>query len=214
MCKYLGKVVKTILSLGIVLIGHEVLIRKRKRIQTKALARREAQQQLSEFLTIAGHELKTPLTSIKGNIQLMGRRLQIGADRDRDSQDELLGRLAEVQELLGRADQQITRLTRLVNILLENARISNNMIELFLETCELDGLLHEVLENRLPFPSTRPIYLDHPREKAVLVLADMNRVKQVIMHYLSNAHKFSPPDQPIEVHLCEQEHNAYVSVKD
>src|SRR6266567_6393356 len=142
MCKFLGKVAKTTLQLTIVLIGHQMLIRKRKRVQTKARARYEAQQQLSEFLTIAGHEMKTPLTSIKGNIQLMGRRIKNSADRARISQNELLSMLTEVQELLGHADQQITRLTRLVNALLDNARISNNMIELFLEECELSGLLH------------------------------------------------------------------------
>ena len=192
-----------------------MLIWKRKRVQTKALlARREAQQQLSEFLTIAGHEMKTPLTSIKGNIQLMGRRIKNSADRARISQNELLSMLTEVQELLGHADQQITRLTRLVNALQENARISNNMIELFLEECELSGLLHEVLENRPSFPSTRTICLDYSEETSILVLADISRVKQVVMHYLSNAHKFSPLDQPIEVLLREQEQNAYVSVKD
>jgi len=214
MCKFLGKVAKTTLQLTIVLIGHQMLIRKRKRVQTKARARYEAQQQLSEFLTIAGHEMKTPLTSIKGNIQLMGRRIKNSADRARISQNELLSMLTEVQELLGHADQQITRLTRLVNALLDNARISNNMIELFLEECELSGLLHEVLENRQPFPSTRTIHLDYSEEKAVLILADISRVKQVITHYLSNAHKFSPSGQPIEVLLCEQEQSAYVSVKD
>src|SRR5690348_10556580 len=44
--------------------------------QTQVLAQREAQQRMEEFLSIAGHELKTPLTSIKGNIQLVQRRIK------------------------------------------------------------------------------------------------------------------------------------------
>jgi signal transduction histidine kinase len=183
-------------------------------VQARASASYKAQQQMIEFLSIASHEFKTPLTSIKGNIQLIGRRLRNNVEIRSLSRQELLNRLAEAQELLEHTDQQLTRLTRFINILLESTRISNNTIDLFLEQCELNQVLDEVLQNRKQLSTTRTIRVEHPDNKALPILADISRVKQVIMHYLSNAHKFSPIDQPIDVLLREQEEYAYVSVKD
>jgi signal transduction histidine kinase len=154
------------------------------------------------------------LTSIKGNIQLIGWKLKNSADRGSMSRHELLSKLTEAQELLEHTDQQIARLTRLINILLESTRISNNTMDLFLEQCELNRLIDEVLQRRNQFSATHTIHFERPGEKVVPILADISRIKQVITHYLSNAHKFSPLDQPIDVLLCEREQYAYVSVKD
>ncbi len=83
-----------------------------------------------------------------------------------------------------------------------------------MELCELDQLIKEVVSERQNIPTARTILLDLPEGKPVLVLADTKRIKQVIMHYLSNAHKFSPADKPIEVRLREQGNMAHVSVCD
>ncbi len=196
------------------LIKRIIFVQKQKRVQARAYASYKAQQQMIEFLSIASHEFKTPLTSIKGNIQLIGRRLRNNVEIRNLSRQELLNRLAEAQELLEHTDQQLTRLTRFINILLESTRINNNTIDLFLEQCELNQVLDEILQNRKQLSTTRTIRVEHPDNKALPILADISRIKQVITHYLSNAHKFSPIDQPIDVLLREQEEYAYVSVKD
>src|SRR6266496_1919883 len=115
------------------LISREVLRYKQAEARTKDLARREAQRRMNEFVSIASHELKTPLTSIKGNIQLMGRRLKTSIDPNIAQSDETRQFLVEARALLERTDQQISRLTHLVNGLLETSRINANTMELFFE---------------------------------------------------------------------------------
>jgi signal transduction histidine kinase len=198
----------------IALLRRIILAQKQRRVRARMIASYKAQQQMNEFLSIASHEFKTPLTSIKGNIQLVGRRLRNNVEMLSLPRQELLNRLAEAQELLEHTDQQLTRLTRFINILLESTKISNNSIDLFLEQCELNQLLDEVVQNRKQLSTARTIRVERPGNKEIPILADISRIKQVITHYLSNAHKFSPVDQPIDVLLREQEEYAYVSVKD
>jgi signal transduction histidine kinase len=194
------------------LIGREVFKYKRAQARTKKLARQEAQRRMNEFVSIASHELKTPLTSIKGNIQLMGRRLKSNADEIHSVETQQL--LAEARELLERTDQQVGRLTHLVNSLLETSRINANTMDLLFEACDLNGLLHEVVQDPRNVPAKRTIQMAIPEEKHIIVMADVGRIKQVIIHYLSNAHKYSTIKHPIRVHLREEGSTAYVSVSD
>lgn len=184
------------------------------RRQTQALAQREAQQRMEEFLSIAGHELKTPLTSIKGNIQLVQRRIKSSTNQKSVPQDEVAHTLAEIRSLLEHTDEQIARLSRLVNSFLESSRTQTPPLDLFVELCELDQLIRETVNEQQHIPATRQIRLDVPEGKTVLVLVDTKRIKQVITHYLSNAHKFSPLESSIEVQLREQGEMAHVSVHD
>lgn len=215
--KMIKKMVSFFLKIAILLVGRELLRRKRMEAQVRHLARQEAQSRMNEFLSIASHDLKTPLTSIKGNIQLMTRRLRynigLGATGSVQS-EELVQTLVEARDLLERTDSQLTRLTRIVNTLLESARSTACMVDLLLEVGELDEVLRETIQERKHIPEARTIHLSVPEGKSVLVLADMSRIKQVIVHYLSNAHKYSPLEQPIEVRLQENGRTASVFVRD
>ncbi|HZO74707.1 MAG TPA: HAMP domain-containing sensor histidine kinase [Ktedonobacteraceae bacterium] len=190
------------------------IVRKYPKKHTQALAQREAQQRMEEFLSIAGHELKTPLTSIKGNIQLVQRRIKSGTNQNSLPQDEAEHTLAEIKSLLEHTDEQIARLSRLVNSFLESSRNHTPPSDLLVELCELDQLIREVVNERQGIPTARKILVDVPEGKTLLVLADTKRIQQVITHYLSNAHKFSPLDKPIEVYLREQRNMAHVTVRD
>jgi signal transduction histidine kinase len=203
-----------IIKLILVLVGRQILIRKRTEARTKFLARREAQSRMDEFISVAGHELKTPLTSIKGNIQLMRRRLKSSIEGV-DVQPGTTARLLiEVRELLERTDRQITQLTRQINSLLESSRIYGNTMDLLFELCELNRIIQEVVQEKPCLPSARSVHVTVPDEKTVLVMADASRIKQVIIHYLSNAHKYSTLDRPIDVRLSEEGSMAFVSVRD
>lgn len=212
--RILKKILITIIKLLLLLISHEALERKHTEERAKALAGHEAQRRMNEFLSIASHELKTPLTSIKGNIQLMVRRLKSNSSAEPSQPDEVRVLLTEARELLERTDQQITRLTRLVNGLLESARINGNTMDLLFELCELNTLIRETAQDRRHIPATRSIQLDLPGDGAVLVMADANRIKEVVTHYLSNAHKFSHRDSSIEIQLREEGKMARVQVRD
>src|SRR5450631_3132386 len=154
---WMCKMIKKIIAL---LIGREVLKYKRAQAQTRKLARQEAQRRMNEFVSIASHELKTPLTSIKGNIQLMGRRLKSSANEIHSVETQQL--LMEARELLERTDQQVGRLTHLVNSLLETSRINANTMDLLFEVCDLNGLLHEVMKDPRHVSEKRTIQVTIP----------------------------------------------------
>lgn len=217
MLKMIKKMFSFSLKVAIFFVGKELLRKKRMEARVRQLARQEAQARMNEFLSIASHDLKTPLTSIKGNIQLMVRRLRynIGLSSMENVQSaELVQTLVEARELLERTDSQLTRLTRIVNTLLESARSTASTMDLLLEVGELDTAIREVIQERRHIPEKRSIHLYAPEDKTVLVLADMSRIKQVIVHYLSNAHKYSHLEHPIEVRLQENGRTASVFVRD
>ena len=99
-------------------------------------------------------------------------------------------------------------------MLLVTSRISANTMELLFEICELDRLLHEVVEDARYVPEARQVHIRVPENKNVVVMADPSRIKQVIIHYLSNAHKYSVIEHPIKVHLREEGQVAHISVSD
>ncbi len=213
----------TLVKVALLVILRDILARKQAEVRTQELAKREAQQRMNEFLSIASHELKTPLTSIKGNIQLMGRKLKPkfetstlrNVDETSSIQDDQTNHLlSEARELLERTDKQITQLSRLVNTLLESSRINANTMDLLLELCELDTLVQEVMQDVRHIPKTRTMHIEVSAKENILVMADANRIKQVVIHFLSNAHKYSPLEERIDVLLQTEGETARVSVHD
>lgn len=213
----------TLIKVALLVILRDILARKQAEVRTQEMAKHEAQRRMNEFLSIASHELKTPLTSIKGNIQLMARKLKPklntstvqNADDTSDTQNNQTSRLLdEARELLERTDKQITQLSRLVNTLLESARITANTMDLLLELCELNILVQEVMQDVRHIPKTRTVHVDVSAEESILVMADVNRIKQVVIHLVSNAHKYSPLEEHIDVLLQTEGDMARISVHD
>lgn len=197
-----------------VLIGREIITRRRLEMRTHVLARQEAQYRMNEFLSIAGHELKTPLTSIKGNIQLLVRRLKSTTNGDGTQVEDASQTLLEAQDLLERTEQQLNRLTRIVNTLLDSSRIQANTLDLFLELCEMGTLIRDVAQDQRLVPAARRILVELPANKSIFVMADANRIRQVVIHYLTNAHKYSKLEHPIVLQVREEERIVRVLVHD
>ena len=204
----------TLIKIALLIILRDIFARKQAEVHTQERVQHEAQQRMNEFLSIASHELKTPLTSIKGNIQLMARKLKPKLDTSSTHDDQTNNLLSEARELLERTDKQITQLSRLVNTLLESSRITANTMDLLLELCELDTLVHEVMQDVRHIPKTRVVHVEVSAEENILVMADVNRIKQVVIHLLSNAHKYSPLEEHIDVLLQTEGEIARVSVHD
>ena len=166
---------------------------------------KEHEQRKSDFLKMVSHELKTPVTSIKGYVQFLSKLLS-------KEQEELLHTLP-LRSSLMRIDSQIGRLTRLITELLDLSRIEESKLELQMESFNLCDLVNEVAED-VHFSSPK-YHIIVSGEKQVLVLADRDRIGQVIINFITNAIKYSPSNNTIEVKVQKvSESNVSVNVKD
>jgi signal transduction histidine kinase len=185
--------------LAALVLERERLLREAAEVRGRALALERASARMDEFLGIASHELKTPLTTIKANVQLTDRRLR-RLDPAAGDLAEQLRRALPVGELMERTQRQVDRLDRLVGDLLDVSRIRAGKLDLRLEPCDLAALVRDaVQEQRLAWPG-RQITLVLP-DKPVLVEADPDRIGQVVTNYLTNALKYSPDEAPVQVAL-------------
>ena len=189
----------------------ERLLHEQAEARARELALQETARQMDAFLGIASHELKTPLTSIRGNLQLVKRyltRLQAAT-----TEEPVTSGLATVQGLLDRAERQTSVQNRLVNDLIDVSRIQTNQLDLRLAPCDLVMIVREVVEDQRIVVPTRTIRWG----TAVLeadVLADADRVGQVVNNYLTNALKYSETDKPVDVRMEWEETMMRVSVQD
>jgi signal transduction histidine kinase len=147
----------------------------------------------SEFISVASHELRTPMTSIKGSVDLI-----LSGFAGETS--------PEMQELLEIAQKSCDRLVRLVNDILDLSKIEAGQLKLNVERLDLTEIavraicavksLADKTEVRLRVD--RPLPLAH-------VEADPDRIEQAITNLLSNAVKFSPPKAEVTVELSSDD---------
>ena len=159
----------------------------------------EASRLKDEFLSLASHELKTPVTSIKIYADLATRR-----------PDMMRERFPQLMATLGR---QADQLVSLVNDLLDVSRLQLGRMPINLQRLDLSELVHEVCQRSRPTFEGRPLY--YPRsEEPLPVEADPLRIEQVLHNLLDNAVKYSPESAAIEVRLARREGTAVIEVSD
>jgi signal transduction histidine kinase len=196
-------------------IERERLIWERTEAEARTLALQEASRRMTAFLSIAGHEIRTPLTTIKGNIQLAKRSLAKLLNQEMASPQHIHRTLNTLQECLDRAERQANVQNRLVGDLLDVSRIETDQLELHPRRCDLVAIVRQTIEDKRSLAPTRSISLEISTPPNVFVQADPDRVGQVIDNYLSNALKYSEPTSPIEVRLePEGPESVRLSVRD
>jgi PAS domain S-box-containing protein len=139
-----------------------------------------------EFLSMASHELKTPVTSIKVYSELALKRPEKAAPR--------------LPEILATINRQADHLVSLVNDLLDVSRLQLDRVRLEFEPCDLREVLAEICD------LSRHLYADHPLiceppPEPILVRADRSRLVQVLQNLIDNAAKYSPAGSPIDVEV-------------
>ncbi len=150
---------------------------------------KELDQLKDEFMSIASHELKTPLTSIKGYTQLILRRAShVPVDRRQDT------RLLEI------VDEQANKMNNLVNDLLDLSRIQSSRLQLNTSTIDLDHLIATTVESLQETTDKHTIRYER-QDKPVIGQWDPERIEQVILNLLTNAIKYSPAGGPIDIRL-------------
>ncbi len=163
---------------------------------------REAQEAIrvrDDFLTIASHELKTPLTPLSLRLASLERRLERSEPVD--------------PELLRHARQHLVRLTALINDLLDASRIEAGRLALHFEPTRLDTLVERVLSTMDVERGQHRIDFTHPAQP-VRIRGDRYRLEQVIANLVENALKYSPGDSTVRVTLEVNDDFALLSVKD
>jgi signal transduction histidine kinase/DNA-binding response OmpR family regulator len=177
-------------------------------------AQKDLEHQQDVFLSMATHELKTPLTALQGNIQLAQRRLQRVLHSPELTSPELQKAVEDVQRMLVRGEQQLRVQNRLINDLLETSRIQEDSFELQMEPCDLSALVRETVRDFQSAHPQRNIRCELENVEHLLIAGDADRIRQVLSNYLANALKYSPVDQPVEIGLTAHDCSAYVWVRD
>ncbi|HCI78587.1 MAG TPA: hypothetical protein DHW02_02730, partial [Ktedonobacter sp.] len=204
----------TVAKLAALIIERKQLLRERAEAQANELALREASVRMNEFLSIASHELKTPITTIKGSTQLLERRLRKVLSPDTLSPEERIHLQRESEDLLRRTNTQVSRLTRLIDDVLDVSRIQSNRLQPNVEPCDLMTIVQNSVRLEQQNVPSRVITLTMPEVASVPVLADDGRIEQVVTNYLSNALKYSSSEFPVAVSLDIVGNMARVAVRD
>jgi signal transduction histidine kinase/DNA-binding NarL/FixJ family response regulator len=175
-------------------------------LQRERAARAEAEAAVrarDEFLSIAAHELRTPVAAIKGTAQVT-LRAQARGNLD----------AARFDRALRTIDQTSDRLATLTDDLLDVSRLQGGQLALRPEPADLRAVVSRVTQRYEELvEQTHILELDLPDDQ-VTVVADSGRLEQAFDNLLSNALKYSPAGGVIEVTLRNDEVGATVSVRD
>ncbi|GCE23717.1 PAS domain-containing sensor histidine kinase [Dictyobacter kobayashii] len=201
---------KVIGKLTALVIERERLIHERIIAQARALAESEANRQKDEFLRLASHELRTPLATIRASLQFTRRKLN--HLQEQTAQEDPLERL---EEMLNRGERQVAVESRLIGDLLDVSRIQEDRLELQSKLCNLLDVVRNVVADLQAGNMLRTIRVIVPEgEDMIPVVADVERIGQVLTNYLNNAIKYSPVDKAIKVYFELEETVVRVAVCD
>lgn len=160
---------------------------------------KQDEQRKNDFISMVSHELKTPLTSLKGFAQL----LQMKAKKSDDGQ---------TISILDRMVMQTNKMQKMISGFLNVSRLESGQLHLNLQEFELNELLTETLAEvaiSSPNHSFNCTICDD-----VLLIADRDKISQVIENMLRNAVKYSPENTHIELMCARHDNKVKVSVKD
>jgi len=160
---------------------------------------KELQNQKDNFIGIASHELKTPVTSLKGYAQVLERILK---KKGHETEADMMRKM----------DAQLNRLTSLIGDLLDVTKINAGKLQFNNQVFELQPMVSELVQD-----------LQRSTEKHLLVenfkptgktYADKDRIEQVVINLLTNAIKYSPEPSKIVVHIDQKDDEIIVCVED
>jgi signal transduction histidine kinase len=192
------------LPLAEVLAERAALAIENAKLYTEQVDARRKLEDLSrlkdEFLSIASHELRTPVTSIKGYTQLAKTLI-----REND--------LSTSEEYLDIALDQIDRMSRLILELLDVSRIETGRLEIRREPIRWSTFVRDVVHRHHTAVSDRRFHLNVPDDSKI-VNGDRDRLEQVLGNLLENAVKYSPDGSEIFVSVDDKGDHVVTAVCD
>lgn len=162
-------------------------------------ARMELEQRKDEFMSMASHELKTPITSLKGYTQLLKMRLEKQG-------------LLESVVMLDRMEKQLTRLTHLIADFLDVSKIQAGQLDFVIEPIDIDVFVRDIADTMQQISPTHTITI-HGGSHTHIV-GDSDRLEQVFTNLISNAVKYSPQANQVDISIAASQNTVVVSIRD
>jgi signal transduction histidine kinase len=166
----------------------------------------ELNEKKSDFIAKISHELRTPMTSIKGAMDYISTRVSKISRTDKDAGD--------LMEFLDVIKNNADRLVRMVNDTLDIERIESGMFDLHFSEVDLIALIKEVIISFQSITGERNIIFKIVANPKVLITADEDRIRQVLINLVSNAINYSPDNAEIQFNVTESDKTVTVTLKD
>lgn len=153
----------------------------------------------NDFIAMASHEFKTPLTSLKGLLQLLSKRTEFKTD-------------GIVEDMMGMALSQVRKLTRMINSFVNISRLESGKFELELSSFDIGELVSELLDEvRVTAP--RHQFIQEGCETLVIE-ADRNKIEVLLTNLIANAIKYTPTGKSITVSCFQEQDKAELRITD
>lgn len=160
---------------------------------------KEIERKREDFISMASHELKTPITSIKGFAQILQRLLNKLGNED-------------ANKFLDRMLHQIDTLTNLVSDLLDASKVQQGKLEYKDEKFDIDSLIEDTVENIQQTTNRHSLKITGKVNTSIK--ADKDRIGQVLVNLLTNAIKYSPQAKEVLIYAGKKKGYLEVSVQD
>ncbi len=176
-------------------ITDKIELEKQRNLYTEKL--QNLNKYKDEFMVMASHELKTPITIISANLQLLQHQMK---DDDNYS-------------FVDKSLKQVKKLSDLISNLLDVSKIQAGKLDLNFSILDISVLLTEV-KNNIQLTTENHHIIFHEPSARLLVKADREKMEQVIINLLNNAIKYSPGSKEVIIDAREDNGNILVSVRD
>lgn len=160
---------------------------------------KNAEQERNDFVGIATHELKTPVTSLKAYAEVLQRRFAKNGDMFSSEQ-------------LGKMNAQLDKLTTLISDLLDVTKIESGKLRMHIEKFDFDSFVTEIAEELQRTTEKHTIIIEGSTKR--YVEADRERIGQVLTNFISNAIKYSPHADTIIIKTSITKKGVTVCVED
>jgi len=180
----------------------ENLEKTQKRIELQNIQLKKLDKIKSDFLNITSHELRTPMSAIKGYIQMILKRT--------------LGEITEEQkQALTVIVRNTNRLDNLIQDILDISRLESGTMKFISEPTNIQQMTNEAIETTHLIAETKTITLSAEVEQNLSdITMDKERIKQVIMNLINNAIKFSPNKSTVILRAKKETNNILFEVQD
>ena len=205
-------------SRTVALLLSDITARKKAEQELQQLASSLAlsNQRKTEFLATLAHELRNPLAPITAGLGLV--RMQTDPARAGQTHDQGQGQSQAVGKTLDMLERQLGHMVRLIDDLLDVARISGGKLELKKALVDLHTIVSVAIETSQPHLHEQRhallVHMPGETEEALLLDADPTRIAQVLANLLNNAAKYTPAGGRIELSVRREGQSALVSVAD